>query len=422
LTQTGVILGTPAFLSPEQARGEKVDLRSDLFSLGCVLYRMVTGQLPFQGRDVVSSLLSLANDHPKPPRELNPQVPPALNHLIQRLLAKNAADRPSSAESVAKTLRTLDLQEDTAALSPPSPPQPPPLPAPIPPRRRRLVPMALAALALFGMTALLAGIVIRIRSKDGRETTIEVPEGSKVSIEAGGKAVRALPAAAGGDKNDKLSNAAPQGAKVLFDGNGLSGWTKADGTPATWKVANGYMEVGDSNILTKDAFGPDFRLHLEFWLPLKENAKLQDRANSGVYLHARYEIQIIDSYMSDIFGPNSVGSLYGLIAPDKEALQKAVIPPEQWNTYDIIFHAPQVDKSGAVTENGRVTVILNDVTLIDEGKFKEVTEGAIDHKIGEPGPLLLQAYGHKVRYRNIWLLPMADGNRGIPRGEFKKRP
>lgn len=65
LTQTGVILGTPAFMSPEQARGEQVDPRSDLFSLGCVLYRMATGLLPFQGRDMVSTLLSLANDHPK---------------------------------------------------------------------------------------------------------------------------------------------------------------------------------------------------------------------------------------------------------------------------------------------------------------------------------------------------------------------
>ncbi|HTU88793.1 MAG TPA: serine/threonine-protein kinase [Gemmataceae bacterium] len=167
LTQTGVILGTLAFMSPEQARGEHVDHRSDLFSLGCVLYRMVTGQLPFQGRDMVSTLLSLSHDHPKPPRELNPQVPPALNHLIQRLLAKNVADRPSSAESVVQALQTLPAE---------------PEPAP-PPRRRRRMTVALVALALFGMTVLLAGIIIRIRSKDGRETIIEVPEGSTVTIE-----------------------------------------------------------------------------------------------------------------------------------------------------------------------------------------------------------------------------------------------
>jgi WD40 repeat protein len=175
VTQTGVILGTPAFMSPEQARGEKVDPRSDLFSLGCVLYRMVTGHQPFQGRDVTSTLLSLVNDHPKPPRQLNPQVPHALNHLIQRLLAKNIADRPSSAQNVLKALQTLDSEPEPLPLAPPSP-----QPAPSPPRPSR---RALAALALFGMIALLGGIIIRIRSKDGRETTIEVPEDSVVTIE-----------------------------------------------------------------------------------------------------------------------------------------------------------------------------------------------------------------------------------------------
>ncbi len=192
LTQTGVILGTPAFMSPEQARGEKVDPRSDLFSLGCVLYRMVTGQLPFRGRDTVSTLLSLTNDHPTPPRQLNPHVPPGLNHLIQRLLAKNIADRPSSAESVVKALQMLATEPEPAPLS----------------RRRRRVPASLIALLLIGMTALMAGIIIRIRSKDGRETTIEVPEGSKVTIEQEGKVV-VFPANAPNPSRDRQGALAP---------------------------------------------------------------------------------------------------------------------------------------------------------------------------------------------------------------------
>jgi formylglycine-generating enzyme required for sulfatase activity len=110
LTQPGMIVGTPAYMAPEQAKAEAVDARSDLFSLGCVLYRLATGELPFKGSDAMSVLLSLAMDAPRPPRELNPEVPPALNNLILRLLAKDPAQRPVSAEVVARVLDTLDKQ------------------------------------------------------------------------------------------------------------------------------------------------------------------------------------------------------------------------------------------------------------------------------------------------------------------------
>ncbi len=69
ITQSGAIVGTPAYMAPEQAQAEEVDGRADLFSLGCVLYRMVTGELPFAGKDTVSTLLAIARDDPLPPRE-----------------------------------------------------------------------------------------------------------------------------------------------------------------------------------------------------------------------------------------------------------------------------------------------------------------------------------------------------------------
>ena len=200
----------------------------------------------------------------------------------------------------------------------------------------------------------------------------------------------------------------PADAKILFDGKDLSGWTRMNGTPAPWNVENGYIEVapGKGDIMTKEKFGPDFKVHAEFWLPLMADKKDQGRANSGVYLQGRYEIQVLDSYENDTYANGSVGALYGIIAPNKEAQQKAVKPPEQWNSYDITFHSPRVDEKGKVTEKGHVTVALNGVTIIDNGAFDKATGGALDNKLGEPGPLRLQDHGCKIRFRNIWIQPL----------------
>lgn len=206
----------------------------------------------------------------------------------------------------------------------------------------------------------------------------------------------------------------PKGAIVLFDGKELTSWVSArgkqQGQPAPWKVEDGYMECapGKGDIMTKEKFGPDFQLHVEFWLPLMADAKDQGRANSGVYLQGRYEIQVLDSYMNETYANGSVGALYGLIAPDKEAQKNAVKPPERWQTYDITFHSPRVDDKGKVTEKGRVTVVLNGVTLINKGEFDKATGGALDEKLGTPGPILLQDHGNRIRFRNIWLKPLEE--------------
>lgn len=104
LTETGILVGTPAFLSPEQARGKRADFRSDLFSLGCVLYRMCTKELPFRGENTLDQLAALAADRPTPVPDLNPRVPGALSDLIMELLAKAPEDRPASAQEVAERL------------------------------------------------------------------------------------------------------------------------------------------------------------------------------------------------------------------------------------------------------------------------------------------------------------------------------
>jgi serine/threonine protein kinase/WD40 repeat protein len=108
LTQSGAIVGTPAFMAPEQAEGQTVDARCDLFSLGCVLYRMSTGQLPFKGVNTTSTLLAVATMDPTPPRELNPELPPPLSDLVMQLLAKNPTARTRTAAEVVVALEAIE--------------------------------------------------------------------------------------------------------------------------------------------------------------------------------------------------------------------------------------------------------------------------------------------------------------------------
>jgi WD40 repeat protein len=110
LTQKGMIIGTPRYMAPEQAAGKPVDSRCDLFSLGCVLYRMTTGQLPFKGSDMMSTLVAVATETPKPPNKLNAEIPPQLSKFILDLLAKEPDDRPPTAQAVVGLLEELEKE------------------------------------------------------------------------------------------------------------------------------------------------------------------------------------------------------------------------------------------------------------------------------------------------------------------------
>jgi len=107
LTSPGSAVGTIAYMSPEQARGEFLDLRSDLFSLGVVLYEMAAGRAAFSAATSALTFDAILNRQPPPLRELNRDVPPALEQLIGRLLAKDPAQRPASANVVRNEVETL---------------------------------------------------------------------------------------------------------------------------------------------------------------------------------------------------------------------------------------------------------------------------------------------------------------------------
>src|SRR5205085_8928088 len=101
LTQLGSPFGTASYMSPEQARGERADMRSDIFSLGIVFYEMLTGRLPFKGKASVDVMHSVMHDEPPPIED----VPPQLQQIVARMLVKDANARYQSAERVLTDLR-----------------------------------------------------------------------------------------------------------------------------------------------------------------------------------------------------------------------------------------------------------------------------------------------------------------------------
>ena len=104
MTRSGVIAGTPQYMSPEQARGESIDHRSDLFSLGSVLYMMCAGHSPFRAETTFGILRRITDNQPRPIREINPDVPEWLCAIIEKLHAKDPSERFQSAEEVAELL------------------------------------------------------------------------------------------------------------------------------------------------------------------------------------------------------------------------------------------------------------------------------------------------------------------------------
>jgi hypothetical protein len=184
----------------------------------------------------------------------------------------------------------------------------------------------------------------------------------------------------------------PQGAVVLFDGSNCDAFV------------GGHFDDLNRNLLasgskTKRADFQDYQLHVEFILPFKPLGRGQDRANSGVYMQDRYEVQVLDS-----FGLRGANNECGGIYSKTEPSVNMCLPPLVWQTYDIDFTAAKFDGSGAKTKNAVITVKHNGVTIHDAveiagptggGKKEDTTGGAIQ----------LQGHGNPVFYRNVWIQP-----------------
>ncbi len=193
----------------------------------------------------------------------------------------------------------------------------------------------------------------------------------------------------------------PAGAVVLLpitdEAPPLDQWTNK-----RWKaLPGGVMQVsrGGNNSVRK--FG-DVKLHIEFMVPCEPTKRGQGRGNSGVYLMGRYEVQVLDSFGLKSRG-GDCGAIYGVAAPKVNAC----LPPLRWQTYDVTFRAPRIDKDKKLIEPGRMTVLHNGIEIHKDVKLKGTTRAGAKG-IVQTGPLHLQDHGHPVRYRNIWMVELKD--------------
>jgi tetratricopeptide (TPR) repeat protein len=159
VTQDGRIVGTVAYMSPEQAQGLPVDSRSDIFTLGILLYEMATGERPFRGNTNLSVLSSILKDTPRPASELRDEVPKPLARMIQRALEKRPEDRYQSASDLRRDLEDLKRDVDSGELVLGTTAGRPRLSAPAGTRRRWALPFALGTALL--VVAAMAGVFFR---------------------------------------------------------------------------------------------------------------------------------------------------------------------------------------------------------------------------------------------------------------------
>jgi serine/threonine protein kinase len=373
LTKTGTILGTPQYMPPEQASAGTVDHRGDLFSLGVVLYRMLSGELPFKGKTPMMVVNALLNATPRPIAALNPQIPPTLAALVMRLLEKEPARRPVTARAVAEMLEQIG-GEQTVVWTERSKPRE----SLDKPMLRRLT------RASRRVGAVLWSLRPWAFARPGRAFAIEgailafllllllLPFLSRKQPLVNG---RPTP-----QNQDQLQGKTLASEWIpLFHDEGLS-----DGEmigQKGWSVRDNVLVAGGSGqgwLGTRRDFS-DFDLELEYRLP--------PGGNSGVFLYAWnngavsgrdfVEVQILDdaAYGDSILATQQNGAIFKRVAPKP----RPVAPIGQWNHVRI------------QTLGKHVRVAFNNVQVVDA----DVPHERMSGKIG------LQMYSTPVEFRNI---------------------
>ncbi|WP_395626365.1 DUF1080 domain-containing protein [Daejeonella sp.] len=205
---------------------------------------------------------------------------------------------------------------------------------------------------------------------------------------------------------------APSDAIILFDGNNLDQWISVnDQSAAKWTLNDNSFTVkkGTGNIQTKKSF-TNYQLHIEWLIPENITGSGQGRGNSGIFLASTgpgddgYEIQILDSYKNTTYSNGQAGSIYKQALPLVNATRK----PGEWQSYDILWTAPQFNEDGSLKTAARITAFHNNVLIQNNTEIKGETVyiGAPFYKKHGPLPIKLQDHGdpsEPISFRNIWI-------------------
>ena len=372
VTQTGMIAGTPQYMSPEQARGESIDARSDLFSLGSVLYTMCTGRPGFRAETTMGVLRRVCDDAPRPIHEVNAEIPPWLEAIVTKLLAKNPADRFQSASEVAEQLsqHLAHLQSPSQVARPATVMLPPP-PAtghePVRSTSGAATAIILTiAIVLLGLPVALLGLGVAawfLYSSAGRPAGLPLDHYSGRQPADGG--FTTLPVA-----QIESAGAIDSSWTQLFNGQDLSGWkTHADDPTDCWAVEEGAIvgRGGQSYLFTERGDFEDFHLRAEAQINATGDGGVVFRTDFAVRPPKSAGVAYTSGYEAQIgLRPNwpvHTGSLSG---PADQSAGQAVFEvgplnphrPDEWFQLEVIARGPHIQ----VFVNGKPTADYRDET------------------------------------------------------------
>jgi serine/threonine protein kinase len=386
MTRTGMIAGTPQYMSPEQADGAQVDFRSDLFSLGSVLYTMCTGRPAFRAESTMATLRRVTEGIPRSIREVNSEIPDWLDAVVVKLMAKNPLDRFQSAAEVAELLsqHLAHIQDPSQASRPavgfsPAPPQagaggPDNIRPSSAPKRQPRLSRTAVSWGMIGLTctAAMASVWLAMSWRP---------------------AVPVLPASATG----RISSL--NGWTLLFNGKDLTGWKRVSDQHGLWRVEDGILvgryAGGAGYLFTERGDFKDFHLRVE--------ARLNEEGNSGILFRSEADARVVldkegtlipAGYEADMTltasQPAQTGTLWRTASPLR-VVNQSLIQPNEWFTMDVLAQAQHI----VVKVNGEEVVSYSET---DSQLFRQ---GHIGLQIAWPS-------GSKVEFRKIAIqeLPM----------------